>query len=89
VFGWIVIIAVTALIVVGTLAKFVQIVSGRAWCRFCRRTLQSGATTCPTCDRTQPWAEASREASRLTPKAFGRCKDGGGQQRTTANTALS
>jgi hypothetical protein len=56
-FGWIVIITVTALIVVGTFAKLVQIVTGRAWCKFCSRSLPSGIGTCPSCEQTQPWAD--------------------------------
>jgi hypothetical protein len=66
--GWIVIITVTALIVVGTLAKFVQIVTGRAWCRFCQRTLHSGTEACPRCLQVQPWADPSHKASRQAEK---------------------
>jgi hypothetical protein len=67
-FGWILIITVTALILLGTLGKLVQILSGRAWCTFCKRSLQSGVSTCPSCEQAQPWADPSYKSIRRAEK---------------------
>ena len=63
-FAWALIIVATSFIVVGAMAKLVQIVTGRAWCSGCRRTLHTGTTICPGCEQTQPWAGTGRNARR-------------------------
>jgi len=61
--GWIVIVTVMAFIALGTAAKLVQILTGRAWCTFCKRSLHSGVSTCPSCEQTQPWAASRHQGA--------------------------